>query len=75
MFAQLSDGATWALFIVGVIVLGGGNAIYQFYLLTRHPEAWRAMKAAEQEAKDRKRKALGGAAMTGINIARLFLKK
>jgi hypothetical protein len=44
-------------------------------ILKRNPKAWRAMKERKDAAAERKRQAMGGAALTGTKIALWLLKR
>jgi hypothetical protein len=71
----METGQFIGLCVFIMVTAGILRTLYEHHLLNKNPEAWRAMKAAQEDAKERKRKAMGSAAMGGISIARMFLKK
>jgi hypothetical protein len=73
--ATMSTTEVWTWLIVLACIGGACKAISDRRLLLKNPEAWRAKKAAEEDAKERKRNAAGKAVGGAFKIASMFLKK
>ena len=70
------DTSTFIVLGIAIMFVSGvARALYEHNLLKTNPESWRAMKAAQEDKAERKRKAMGSAAVGGLRIARMFLKK
>jgi hypothetical protein len=78
MFAISGSDSTnlfWGICIGGIVLAGLCKSLYSHHMLKTNPEAWRAMKAAEEDAKERKRNAVGKTLLGGAQIARMFWRR
>lgn len=69
MFAEFSGGQ--ALIVVLAILV----MVWGMYMSTFKPEAYAALMKSEEERKRKRAERLGSAAMTGVKIARMFMKR
>ncbi len=68
----------WAMCILvsfGIVLANVLRAIHEQQLLRKNPEAYKALKETQAMEKFKRRQTMGSAAMGGIKIARMFMRR